>query len=221
MTKSVHLRRAWLLAVLTLAAQLFCLHGAWAQPGPSWRLHNASNQTVKFETLDPARGTWRSQQIFPNQTTSYTMTPGVNAEKIRIATTGRGFVEYDVLPGGAYRVVWDQAKGVWDVRTSSTVGSAAPVNAPPVRAAYELHNATQQALTFETLDPARGHWRSHTIQPRDTRRMAWHSGSEIGKIRISTTGRGYVEYDVRAGWRYSVVWDRQKGMWDVRTIQRA
>jgi hypothetical protein len=38
-----------------------------------------------------------------------------------------------------------------------------------------------------------------------------------GKIRIATTDRGYVEYDVQAGGNYSVIWNRQSGMWDVRT----
>jgi hypothetical protein len=94
-------------------------------------------------------------------------------------------------------------------------------NAPPGGfAAYELHNATNQALTFDTFDPGRGNWRPHTIQPNENRRMAWHSGSNVGRIRIATTGRGFVEYDVRAGWRYSVVWSNRKGMWDVRTLSR-
>ena len=87
-------------------------------------------------------------------------------------------------------------------------------------AAYELQNITNQALTFETYDPVRNSWRTHTIGPNENRRMAWHSGTNVGRIRIATSGRGFVEYDVRAGWRYSVVWSNHKQMWDVRTLSR-
>ena len=68
----------------------------------SWSLHNRSNERIQFQTFDPARGTWKNQVSFPHQTTPYTMSPGVMAGKIRIATTNRGYVEYDVEAGGSY-----------------------------------------------------------------------------------------------------------------------
>ena len=108
---------------------------------------------------------------------------------------------------------------------------AAAQNAPPPGAggnrppsgfaAYELHNNTRQTLTFDTYDLGfKGNWRTHTIRPGESRRMAWHSGSDVGKLRIATQGRGFVEYNVRAGWGYDMVWDQRKGMWDLRTLQR-
>ena len=58
------------------------------------------------------------------------------------------------------------------------------------------------------------------IRPETLKRAAWHSGSDVGNLRIATDGRGYVEYNVRAGWGYNMVWDPRKGLWDMRTTHR-
>lgn len=72
---------------------------------------------IEFQTLDPARGTWGNQVSHPHQSSPYTMSPGVTSGKIRIATTNRGYVEYDVQARGAYSIVWNRQSGMWDVRT--------------------------------------------------------------------------------------------------------
>jgi len=204
-------------ALLALAA-LFST-AALAQPSNAWVLHNASNQTLNFDTLDPARGTWRAQQVYPNQDKSFTLSPGVATAKFRISTSGRGYVEYDVVAGNRYRIVWDGKKGVWDLRRD-TPGNAANMPAGPVAGAYELRNTSNQTINFDTLDPARGTWRPQTIYPNTNKRMTWAAGSQAGKIRIATSNRGYVEYDLRAGHSYEIVWNPSKGVWDVRTAGR-
>jgi hypothetical protein len=88
----------------------------------SWSLHNRSNERIQFQTFDPARGTWKNQVSYPHQTTPYTMSPGVMSGKIRIATTDRGYVEYDVQAGGNYSVIWNRQSGMWDVRTRRSDG---------------------------------------------------------------------------------------------------
>lgn len=205
--------RVWILLLFIGCAGL-----AVAQPLNSWTLHNASNQTLNFDTLDPARGTWKPQQIFPNQDKSFTMSPGVTTGKFRITTTGRGHVEYNVAMGGRYRLVWNQGKGVWDLLATNTAAPGNPpaLPPPPVALAYELRNTSNQTLNFDTLDPARGTWKPQVIYPNGSKRMFWPSGGAVGKIRISTSNRGYVEYDIRAGITYNIVWDAAKGVWDVR-----
>jgi hypothetical protein len=206
-----------LLAVLLafLAAPAFA-----QQQANAWVLHNASNQTLSFDTLDPARGSWKAQQVYPNQDKTFYMSPGVANGKFRIATTGRGYVEYNVVAGGRYRVVFDRNKGVWDLRSDVAPVNPPPGVAPPAASAYELRNLSNQTLSFETLDPARGTWRPQTIYPNASKRMVWNSGSNGGKIRIATDGRGYVEYDLRAGVSYDIVWNPNKRVWDVRTAGR-
>ena len=144
-----------------------------------------------------------------------------NAGKFRIATQNRGFVEYQVKSGGRYTLGWDNAKGVWDLKLAT---ASAIANAPPKAAqaapAYELRNASNQTLNFETLDPARGTWKAQTAYPNESKSFTFSPGHQAGKIRISTAGRGHVEYDVRAGWKYNLIWDQAKGVWDFRTSQR-
>lgn len=103
---------ARLIVCLILA---FASFGAQAQH--RWTLTNISNQTLKFDTFDPARGSWMQQTIYPHQPATYTM--GGEAGKFRISTQGRGFVEYQVKTGGAYTLGWDAAKGVWDLKLAS------------------------------------------------------------------------------------------------------
>ena len=68
-------------------------------------------------------------------------------------------------------------------------------------------------------DPGtRGSWRDQTIYPNQP--ASYTMAGNAGKFRISTQGRGFVEYAVRAGWRYNIVWDNNKGTWDLRTLQR-
>ena len=183
----------------------------------SWSVTNTSNQTLKFETFEPARGTWKAQTIYPNQPVSYTM--AASTGKFRIATQNRGFVEYQVKAGGRYTLGWDQNKGVWDLKLASRA-PAANVAPATAAAAYELKNSSNQTLNFETLDPARGTWKKQTAYPNENKSMTFSPGVRSGKIRIATQGRGYVEYDVHAGWKYNLVWDQGKGVWDFRTLSR-
>lgn len=207
----------WLAALLLAALGSTQVH---AQAAGTWVLHNASNQTLNFDTLDPARGTWKAQQVYPNQDKTFYLSPGVAGGKFRIATTGRGYVEYNVVAGGRYRVVFDRAKGVWDLRADAAGVNPPPGMAPPATAAYELRNLSNQTISFDTLDPSRGTWRPQTIYPNASKRMVWGNGSTAGKIRIATDGRGHVEYDLRAGMSYDIVWNPNKRVWDVRTSGR-
>lgn len=184
----------------------------------SWGLTNTSNQTLKFETFEPARGTWKQQTIYPNQPMNFTM--GSATGKFRIATQNRGYVEYQVRAGGNYTVGWDNAKGVWDMKLA---GSAPANNAAPTTqglASYELKNSSNQTLKFDTLDPSRGTWKTQTAYPNEVKSFTFAPGVRNGKIRISTQNRGHVEYDVHAGWKYNLLWDNAKGVWDFRTLSR-
>jgi len=116
-------RGLWDLKVLPLA-QNAPPPGALAQNtvpnerAPRYRLRNHTGQTLNFDTFDPARGTWKPQTALPNQTSSYTFSPGVTRGKIRISTQGRGTKEYEVFAGGHYSLTWNQAQGMWDFASS-------------------------------------------------------------------------------------------------------
>lgn len=189
----------------------------------SWQLKNISNATLQFETFDPARGSWKQQTIYPNQTVNYTMSYGTTEGKFHIDTKDRGFVEYRVLAGRSYTLGWDNNKGVWDLKFAA--GSSAG-NAPAQQqyrsqqGSYQLYNASDTELAFETFDPARGTWKAQTVYPNENKTFTMSSTNVVGKIRIATEGRGAVEYDVRNGWKYKLIWSRHKGVWDFRTIER-
>ncbi len=197
-----------------------CLASFTATAQNSWSLTNISNQKLTFETFDPARGTWREQIIYPNQRTNYNLSYGNTAGKFHIATQNRGFVEYKVRAGSDYTLGWDNNKGVWDLKFAAS--PAPQENRPPPisAAAYHLRNSSNQTLSFETLDPARGTWKRQSAFPNETKSFTFAEGNRVGKIRIVTEGRGFVEYDVRAGWKYDLLWDRHKGVWDFRTLHR-
>jgi hypothetical protein len=42
------------------------------------------------------------------------------------------------------------------------------------------------------------------------------SYNNSGKLRIETRNRDYVEYKVRAGSNYTLGWDNNKGIWDMK-----
>src|SRR5579871_2148544 len=87
-------------------------------------------------------------------------------------------------------------------------------NPPPGGyAGYELMNESSQALNFETFDWRRNEWHPRTIGANENMRVGWHSQSGVGRIRISTVGRGYVEYRVYAGARYALRWSNREGRW--------
>lgn len=202
---------------------LVCLAFLWAPLSAlaqaSWGLTNISNQTLKFDTFDPARGSWKTQTIYPNQPVNYAMS-GSEA-KFRIATQSRGFVEYRVLAGRRYTVGWENSKGIWDLKFAQG-SSAAPSNTPPMvkAAAYQLYNQSNQTLSFQTMDSVRRTWMQQSVYPNETKAFTFSPGIKDGKIRVTTPGRGYVEYDVRSGWKYKILWNAGKGMWDLRTVQR-
>jgi hypothetical protein len=234
-----------------MAWMLLCLPAlAAAQGAPQYELHNTSNETLTFSTMDPARGSWKEQTIHPNERKSYVWRSGAHQGKIRIATEGRGHVEYDVRAGHRYAVVWDERKGVWDFRSRGTMADAggngaqppagrghaqpqqawgqpqgygqvqhASTGAQPQQASWSLYNRSNERLEFQTLDPARGTWRNQVTHPHQQASFTFSPGMTAGKIRVATTDRGYVEYDVYAGGNYNLIWDRNKGMWDLRTVR--
>ena len=192
----------------------------------SWQLKNISNATLQFETFDPARGTWKQQTIYPNQTVNYTMSYGVTEGKFHINTKDRGFVEYRVLAGRSYTLGWDRNKGVWDLKFAQGSSAKMPGNAAPDsdyrprQGSYQLYNASDADLTFETFEPARGTWKTQSVYSGETKTFTMSSATVVGKIRIATDGRGSVQYDVRNGWKYKLIWSHQKGVWDFRTVER-
>ena len=206
--------------VRMLVCLAFILSPLSALAQASWGLTNISNQTLKFETFDPARGSWKEQTIYPNQPVNYTMSGGEG--KFRIATQNRGFVEYRVLAGRRYTLGWDTGKGVWDLKFAQGSSAGPATAAPVVKAAapYKLHNQSNQTLSFETLDPARGTWKSQSAYPNETKALTFAPGVKDGKIRVATPGRGYVEYDVHSGWKYTLLWNAAKGVWDLQTAER-
>ena len=185
----------------------------WAR----YEIHNASNANLNFETLDAARGTWRSWSISPNQTREFQWQSGASG-KVRIATQNRGHVEYVVHDGNRYRFVWDNNKGVWDMRTTGKLANTAPPAA--AKATWSLNNRTNEALRFQTKEPVDSVWRDQSAFPNETKSFHFSPGVTQGRIRIATKERGFVEYDIRAGWRYSIIWDKNKGVWDFRTVHR-
>lgn len=218
---------------------------------PRYEIHNESDQVVTFFTMDPARGTWKTQQLQPYETKNLVWYSGANQGKIRIGTEGRGHVQYDVQSGQKYAIVWSDRKGVWDVRSRGHLGDSGggyaqgPGHAPPPAgyrggpqhavgyangngyqpsqpqlASWSLHNRSNERIQFQTFDPARGTWKNQVSYPHQTTPYTMSPGVMSGKIRIATTDRGYVEYDVQAGGSYSIIWNRHSGMWDVRTSRR-
>jgi hypothetical protein len=85
---------------------------------------------------------------------------------------------------------------------------------------FQIYNASNQVLNFETFDPSRGHWRPRTLGPGQVDHIAFRGGYSEGRIRVATQGRGYVEYTVQEGRRYELIWDQYKRAWDVRRIRR-
>lgn len=104
-------------------------------------------------------------------------------------------------------------------------GNNSPGYAPPPGPGgrgdtFELYNASNQMLNYETFDPSRGHWRPRTLGPGQVEYIAFRGGYNEGKIRVGTQGRGFVEYTVQEGRRYELVWDNNKRAWDVRRLRR-
>ncbi|TAN46842.1 MAG: hypothetical protein EPN21_19350 [Methylococcaceae bacterium] len=133
--------------------------GAWAQY-PTYTLFNDTNEALNFETLDPGRGTWKSQTTNPHEKKSFSMTSGIPSGKIRIATTSRGYVEYDVYAGGSYRLIWDAQKGMWDFRS---IKSAAPARAPATRGGTASSPALPYRLGDSVLVWWKTQWYSATV----------------------------------------------------------
>lgn len=185
-----------------------------AHAGYAWNLTNTSNSKLNFETLDPARGTWKSQMIYPHQSVKYTMR---SAEaKFRISTQNRGYFTYRIYAGGSYNLGWNSTKGIWELTSAAPSYNRRQAS----RASFELYNASSRQLKFDTLDFSRGTWKGQVINANQTKTYTFSAGTRTGKIRIATTGRGNVEYDTRAGWKYKILWDDNKGVWDVRTVSQ-
>lgn len=212
----------WLRMLFLLLAML----GAAAHAGNAWTVTNISNQQLNFETFDPARGSWKAQSIRPNQRMSYTVSQGGMVAKFHIETPNRGYVEYNVNVDEEYTLGWSQSKGVWDLlRVANAAPNRNMTNAPPPdryaqrgpSGSYEIHNTSNRKISFDTYVESRGTWKTQSLYPNASESLTFSDGEQSGKIRITTEQRGYVVYDVRAGWKYNIVWDDSKGVWDVRT----
>ncbi len=212
MTKRQGLLRMW--SFFVVAWLIVASSAGWAR----YEIHNGSNTTLNFQTLDPGRDTWHSWSIYPNQTRAFQWQSAASG-KVRIATQNRGYVEYDIHDGNRYRFIWDSNKGIWDMRTTAKLANAAPPAAAQA-ATWSLHNRSNEALRFQTREPADKAWRDQSASPRETKNFHFSPGVTHGRVRIATQDRGFVEYDVRAGWRYSIIWDKNKGVWDFRTVHR-
>lgn len=220
------IRHGRFLALAAILLLMLAPRPGLAQSAPGYEVHNISNATLSFSTMDPVRGTWRAQTIHPDERKSFVFHSGAHNGRIRVATNGRGYVEYDVQAGQRYTVGWDTNKGVWDFRSRGPT-HAATANPSPVQnvragaqlPTWTLHNKSNERVAFQTLDPARGTWKDQVSYPHQLTPYSLNSGAANGKIRVTTQNRGYVEYDVYAGRAYNLVWDDRKGVWDVRMGQ--
>lgn len=104
---------------------------------PTYNLFNDTTTQLNFQTLDPARGTWKDQVLKGQEQKTFNMTSGDPSGKIRIATPSRGYNEYKIGAGGIYRLTWNDQKQMWDVRTvqpgystANPANPAQPVAAP-------------------------------------------------------------------------------------------
>ena len=173
--------------------------------------------------MDAVRGTWKSWSIYPNQTQEFHWESGTKSGKVRIATENRGYVEYSVYEGNRYSFVWDKNKNVWDMRTIgklANVPNAAPAPVAAKGPTWSLENRSNETLKFQTREPADSTWRDQSAFPNENKSFYFSPGVRQGRIRIATQNRGHVEYDIRAGWRYSIVWDKNKAVWDFRTVHK-
>lgn len=227
------------LVTRTLLLAALLVPGLAAADSPRYVVVNETDKTLNFSTLDPARGTWRQQTIAPGQRRSFVWASGAEQGKVRIRTDGRGYVQYDIHANQRYAIVWDSRKGVWDFRSRGPLGAQRASNdgyrsnanygggqsnrygnggrRTASENVWTLFNRSNERLEFQTFDYARGSWRNQVSHPHQ--RTSYRMGGNYtqGKVRISTRNRGYVEYDVHAGGSYTLVWDRNKGMWDFRT----
>lgn len=103
---------------------------------PTYKVFNDTNVVLNFQTLDPARGTWKDQSLDPHQQKTFNMMSGNPIGKIRIATPKNGYNEYKIGAGGVYRLTWSQQKQMWDIRANKHgYGSGANPAQPPAVAA--------------------------------------------------------------------------------------
>ena len=109
-----------LFAVLVIAS----LKLAYAEL-PAYSIYNDTATTLYFDTMDPARGSWRNQSVNPHQNKKFTINSGLTSAKIRIGTPARGYNEYTLGTGGVYRLTWSDAKQMWDVTADQQAYNAA------------------------------------------------------------------------------------------------
>jgi len=155
---------------------------------PTYNLFNDTTAELFFQTLDPARGTWKDQSLKAHEQKTYNMTSGDPVGKIRIATPSRGYNEYKVGAGGVYRLTWSDPKQMWDVRTVQQ-GHGAQTNPVQPLAANSNPAATAQApvrtaaLPYRLGDSVLALWK-----------QSWYAATVIqmdgSKLKIHYDGYG-------------------------------
>ena len=101
---------------------------AYAQQ-PTYSIFNDSNDLVSVSSFLASRGNWINHSMTPHQTISLTLPPNEPYGKIRVDTPGKGYVQYDISAGNAYRVFFNPKKQVLDMVTAKNP-NAAPMAQP-------------------------------------------------------------------------------------------
>ena len=182
--------------VVTFKSHAVALFASWmlswapqaAAQIPTYNLFNDTTAELFFQTLDPARGTWKDQSLKAHEQKTYNMTSGDPVGKIRIATPSRGYNEYKVGAGGVYRLTWSDPKQMWDVRTVQQ-GHGAQTNPVQPLAANSNPAATAQApvrtaaLPYRLGDSVLALWK-----------QSWYAATVIqmngSKLKIHYDGYG-------------------------------
>lgn len=132
---------------------------------PTYNLYNETNVVLNYQTLDPARGTWKDQKLNPRSQITMNMKSGIATGKIRIATPNHGYNEYKVGAGGVYRLTWNDRKQMWDVRADQQAyGVASPKHAAnPSNPSSPYGNALPYRLGDAVNVSWKGKWYNATV----------------------------------------------------------
>jgi hypothetical protein len=98
---------------------------------PSYSLFNDTNDLVVVRTFLASRGSWINHNLTPHQNQTLTLPSNEPYGKVRVDTQGKGYVEYDVSTGNAYRIYFNPNKQVLDLTPARQSQPIPPVAPPP------------------------------------------------------------------------------------------
>ncbi|MBK7356620.1 Tudor-knot domain-containing protein [Propionivibrio sp.] len=142
---------------------------------PTYNVFNDTNVVLNFQTLDPARGTWKDQKLNAHSQITLNMYSGNPTGKIRIATPNHGYNEYQVGAGGIYRLTWSDQKQMWDVRATqqaNAITAAKPMERS--NPASPGQGALPYRLGDSTLVSWKGKWYNATVIQTGSNKVKIH-----------------------------------------------